>query len=188
MALCEYHWLRTGSSSRCRELFGLRLSKENAQEITRRINEFISSRTPERIFTDLYARANVKWSVNDICGDDPVTKLGSMNGKEHLDLFRFAIRHDSLLVPSCKADIQKASRALGRSIRSLRGFVEALDTYTEKASSMGKLAAIKIGLAYNRPLDFEPASKATAERFFSSMMIGRKRTLNPCMITFSSQH
>jgi len=163
----------------CRDLFGLAYTKENAPAITERIQAFIRERTPEKIFRDLYDRANVRWSVCDQCWESPVNTLQSLSGKEHLDLFRFAIRHDELLTPHSKADIAKASQALGKDIRTLSGFVKALDEHTAKVQDGGRLAAIKIGLAYLRNLDFEPASKAAAERAFSALMQGRKPALKP---------
>jgi len=162
----------------CKSLFGLEYTRENADEISRRMREYIDSRGPERVYADLYAHANVRWSVCDMCWD-AITNIEALAGKEHLPLMRFALRHDALLVPKSAEDIKKAGTALGCKIKTLADLDDALDEYTDRAFALGRLAALKIGLAYQRDLEFTPTTRDRAARAFTALAKGGKPALKP---------
>ncbi len=162
----------------CRSLFGLAYTRENAEEITRRVREYIDTRGPQRVYADCYAHANVHWSVSDMCWD-PISNMDALAGAEHIPQIHFALRHDSLLVPRSAADIRTAGKVLGCRVNMLADLEGALDEYTERAQKLGRLAAIKIGLAYHRDLEFTPTTRDRAARAFSVLRKGGRATLKP---------
>jgi len=162
----------------CRELLGIELSAGNAEAVNRALGEFVSGKSGQQIYEELFEKANVHWVVNDCCWDSP-TKLHYFEGKEHPEFFGQALRYDSVLTIANRDQIAGLEQAMDCAIQRLSDLDRALDDYTERARKAGKLVAMKSAMPYIRRLDFENSSYADAERAFERMMQGQPQELKP---------
>jgi predicted TIM-barrel fold metal-dependent hydrolase len=156
----------------CRDLFGLSYTRENAPKITSALQAMRTSLHDDPI-GKLYARANIVGSVCDRCWDlAPDLQVNRDRG--YPAIMRFAFRCDRLLMLRNKADMQAAAKALECPVENLRQFDEALDRRVERAKKSGLLAAIKIGVAYDRNLAVGEASFADAATAFDAILSGKE--------------
>ncbi|NLJ25089.1 MAG: amidohydrolase family protein [Firmicutes bacterium] len=111
---------------------------------------------------------NIKVSLLDIdtgsCRVDP-------------DLFRCAWHPEDYIMPTMEegsSSIQRVEKAYGGEIRSLDDWMDAFARELDVRLNQG-IAALKIGLAYVRPLRFEKTDYATAKECFASVASRRNQ-------------
>lgn len=111
---------------------------------------------------------NIKVSLLDIdtgsCRVDP-------------DLFRCAWHPEDYIMPTIEEgsnSIERVEKAYGGEIRSLDDWMGAFARELDERLGQG-IAALKIGLAYVRPLQFDKVDYATAKECFASAMSNLKQ-------------
>jgi hypothetical protein len=156
----------------CRVITGLAFTQANASAITRKMQALIQKHGPQGVFRLMYQKANVQWSINDSCWHF-VTPINVIAGEQSLGLMHHALRHDGALVPRTCGDLEKIATELQTPIHTLADLDGALEGHTRKAHATGRLAAIKIGVAYHRDLCFGEASSQQAEAAFKAIHDGR---------------
>lgn len=162
-----------------RQLCDMELSRETADDVTQSLRDFTAKRSVGEVYDECFRLANITGSVNDILPATDFLSTKKMDGKEYPDIFRFAPRLDMLLVVSSTATIHELEKILGCSITSLQDLGQAMDRIVADAVALGRVAALKIGVAYNRCLDFDEVPETTAAEIFSALMAGRVTELKP---------
>lgn len=162
----------------CRIVTGLAFTSANAAAITKQMQTLIKKHRPQGVYRLMYEKANIRWSINDSCWHY-MTPLNVIAGEQSLGLMRHALRHDSALVPRTCADLDKIAEALETPIPTLATLDGAMEEYTRKAHATGRLAAIKIGLAYYRDLSFADAPSEQADAAFKAIRAGKPADPKP---------
>jgi len=157
------------------KLLGISFKEENADKITEGIQDFIRGKTGPEIYQELYDIANVKWAINDMVGGN-ITDIEFISQKHFPNFFRSALRfgRDQILTLTSEEQIKNLEQKFNSSIGSLSTLDELLDHHTQKAFETGKLAAVKIAVAYARKLDFKDVTFNVADTIFSRIRRGRK--------------
>ena len=159
-----------------RALFDLAYTSATADAVTAALRAFCRGKTSRQVHEELYARANIHWSVNDFFWEQP-GKAAVFSKENFPDLFRFVTRfeqpHVHGLIGSSKENVAAFEQTFNVSIHSLAELGAALDRFTALAKATGRLAGVKIALAYGRALEFSTPSSAEAERIFALVMQGR---------------
>lgn len=152
--------------------------EENAEKITEAMQDFVKAKTGAEIYQELYTIAKVQWAINDLAGGN-ITDLEFISQKHYPDFFRAALRYgreEALTIASAE-QIQVLEKKFNSSISSLSDLDELFDQHTQRAYETGRLAAVKIAVAYARKLDFEDVTIDAADRIFSA--IRRGKNINP---------
>lgn len=107
----------------------------------------------------LQKRANIAYSVlDDYWNGDPV--------RPDPELFVLARKFDGFVAPRSRRDLTRMEEVTGVSIGSLSGLKKALEKRIEQNLAVG-MVTIKSTIAYQRSLDFAPATEADASRAFA---------------------
>ena len=162
-----------------KQMFDLELTQETVPEINKRLKEYVGKKSTKEVFKDLFKKANIIGSVNDVLPANDLSSHKKMNHENFLSLFRFAPRIDGVLTIDSKDTVSEIERILELSISSLDDIGKAMDKLVGTAVAQGHVSALKIGVAYLRFLDFDVVPKAKAEKCFSSLMSGKKENLKP---------
>jgi len=135
----------------CRELFDLNYAPENFDAITAALQESIAGKSAEDVYSYfVHEKAQNKWTVQD--GNFRLDSPSAFKDNVYPSSYRFAFRIDNLLDIADVAPIEALEQFTGRSIHTLDQLVQRLNEAIDKFKDTGKLAAIKIGMAYQRDL------------------------------------
>jgi len=162
-----------------RELFDLDYTLENSEAITQKLRMFVQERSRSEVYTDLFNQANITGCVNDILPAQDITTTCRMTHDQFPGFFRFAPRLEMLHVIKNAAPVHDLEQLLDLSITTLTDLTQGVETLLQDAVNLGNVAALKVGVAYLRALDFDDASKGDAEAAFSALMAGRHTELKP---------
>jgi predicted TIM-barrel fold metal-dependent hydrolase len=149
----------------CHDLFGLCYQPGNFTAITAALQAAIAGKTAAQVF-DHYVHevAQNDWTICDthFRVDDPHALIDGL----YPDSYRFTFRQDELFAMVDDAPIAALERFTGRSVHTLDQLVSALNAAIDRFAATGKLAAIKIGMAYLRDLTVTDPTREEAERAF----------------------
>jgi hypothetical protein len=161
-------------------LLKLSFSEENADKITQAVQNFVRTQTGAEIYQQLFNIAGVKWVINDLPGGK-ITDLEFISQKHYPDFFRAALRYgrEEALTITSEEQIQALEKKVDSSLGSLSDLNDLFDRHTQKAFETGRLASIKIAVAYVRKLDFEDVPFNAADRAFSAIRQGRDTDPKP---------
>jgi hypothetical protein len=157
-----------------RALFGRPFSAGTADELTRALRAFCRGRTSAEIHADLYARANIRWSINDMFWAPP-GRTDAFSGAGYLPFVRFAPRFEErghTLVGASRDSVRAFEAGANVSIHSLAELDRALDDYAARLIAGGRVAAFKVAVAYGRDLSFAPVDASTAAPLFQGVLRG----------------
>jgi predicted TIM-barrel fold metal-dependent hydrolase len=158
-----------------RQFLGLAYTERNAPRITRELRCRLGS--PEKIrreYRDCYARAGVRWVINDVPWHVKIP-AAMLAGREHPEIVKFALRYDDdlMFVVRSREQIRKWEKAYSCSIHKLADMDRMMDGFAAEAVKYGNLLAFKTAVSYHRPLDIGPFRPAAAEGVFSKILRGR---------------
>jgi hypothetical protein len=161
-------------------LFGLNCSTLQIDLIDEAMQTFIRDKSALEIYDEIYKCANVKWVIND-CTEDNITPATYFIGDNFPSFFKSALRFGKLKIfmLTKKEQLQEIESAMNWSIHCLSDLDKFMREYTEKARSTGNLAALKVALAYTRPLDFANAAFSDADRIFTAILKGEEVSAKP---------
>lgn len=161
-------------------LFGLDYSASQADAITESMQALIRNKSPEKIYAELYGRANIKWVVND-CGGGEITPAAYFASDNFPAFFKFALRFGrfQILTITGKAQVHEFEKSMDWSIQRLADLDRLMDEYTERAKATGNMVALKIALAYARSLDFTDTTFSDAARVFNAILKGKEVETKP---------
>ena len=94
--------------------------------------------------------------------------------------FRSTVRLDDFITVSSEAEVDAlAGAGGGGAIHTLDDLLDACERKLARAFDTGKVVCIKSGLAYMRPIRYEKASRADAERLFNAVRLRRPSDAAP---------
>jgi len=148
-----------------RALFGLEYTPANFSDITDALQDAIAGRSAAQVY-DRYVHevARNKWTIQD--GNYRLGSTTAFRDDCYPASYHFAFRIDALLAPESGAIIADLERATGVSIYTLDALVDALNLAIDTFAGAGRLAAIKIGMAYSRDLVVSDPTHHEAEAAF----------------------
>jgi len=150
----------------CRELFGLEYAPENFDAITEALQASIRGRSADEVYSYfVHEKAQNKWTIQD--GNFRLDSSAAFKKNMYPGSYRFAFRIDDLLDIVDAAPIEALERFTGHSIHTLGQLVDRLNQAIDKFQTTGKLAAIKIGMAYRRDLVVGDPTRYEAEVAFN---------------------
>lgn len=162
-----------------RSLCGRELRSDNAEAINSQMREFVGNRTNADVYSDLFARANIVGTVNDILPADDLGTTLRMNHDDFPAAFRFAPRVEGLHAVRAPETIHALEEHLDISITTLADLEQAIEALVDRAVRQGNVVALKIGLAYQRALDFDTPGCREPESAFAALMSGQDAELKP---------
>ena len=155
-----------GVSLGCTELFDLDYSVENFPAITEALRSVIEGKSPAEVY-DYFVRdkANNRWILQD--GYFRPGHESMLEKEMYADYYRFAWRMDDLFAITDAGPIDTLARATGADILTLDDLVKAMNADIDIFKATGKLASLKVGIAYQRDLVVGDPTHHEAERAFS---------------------
>jgi hypothetical protein len=140
-----------------RDLYGV---EDINRRTYRALSEQIAAANRKGRYAEVYRRAGIEVAIWDVLDPRP----------ENVDTTIFAptIRPDGFIGARSGGEVAQLARLAGVDIHNFDDFVRALDTYIDAHAPT--IYAIKIGVAYWRPLRFERAARGEAESVFERMM------------------
>ncbi|MCD6520219.1 MAG: amidohydrolase family protein [Anaerolineae bacterium] len=148
----------------CQALFGMEYTPENFDAITEALQASIKNKTAAEVYDYfVHQRAQNKWTIQD--GKFRVSNT-RITGT-YPDSYFFAFRMDELFEMTTPSPIEALERFTQQPIYTLGQLVEALYKSIERFQATGKLAAIKIGMAYSRDLYVSDPTTHEAELAFN---------------------
>ena len=154
----------------CRELFGLEYAPENFDAITEALQNTIAGKSAAEVYHYFVReRAQNVWTIHDYIDDeiDYLPKSSALNPHLYPDTYRFSLRLDYLLGIVDAAPVEALERFTGRSINTLEQLVERTNEVIDRFQATGKLASIKVAVAYVRDLCFGDPTYHEAELAFN---------------------
>ncbi len=149
-----------------RELFGLEYTPANFGDIADALQDAIAGRTAAQVYdTFVHERARNLWTIQD--GNYNLASKTAFRDDSYPASYHFAFRIDALLAPENAAVITDLERVTGVSIYTLDALVDALNLAIDSFAGTGRLAAIKIGMAYSRDLVVSDPTRHEAESAFA---------------------
>ena len=150
----------------CRALFDLEYSPENFPQITEALRGAIEGKSTRQVY-DYFVRdrANNKWLLQD--GFFRPGQERVAGEERYPDYYRFAWRMDDLFAITDSGPINALQSATGIDILCLDDLTRAMHANIDAFEQTGKLAAFKIGIAYQRDLVVTDPTRSDAERAFS---------------------
>ena len=150
----------------CRELFGLEYAPHNFDAITEAVQRSIAGKSASEVYSYfVHQKAQNKWTIQD--GSFRLDSKSALQENMFPSSYRFAFRMDDLFDIVDAAPIEALERFTDRSIHALDDFVAGLNAAIDRFKGTGKLAAIKIGMAYRRDLVVIDPTRHQAELAFS---------------------
>jgi len=148
------------------DLFGIDdINEKTYQELSRRINE---ARKPGWYRTVLKDKANIESSLVITWPGEPVTV--------DREFFRAVPILDHYAIPGTCAELEQLEKEAGCSIQTLDQLLAAQEAKLDAFVKEG-IAAVKIFLAYRRPLRFDRVSKTEAARAFDRIWLSQTQDL-----------
>ncbi|MEA3364483.1 MAG: amidohydrolase family protein [Candidatus Hydrogenedentes bacterium] len=148
------------------DLFGIDdINEKTYQELSRRINE---ARKPGWYHTVLKEKANIECSLVITWPGEPVTV--------DREFFRAVPILDHYAIPGTRAELEQLEKEAGCSIQTLDQLLAAQEAALDAFVKEG-IAAVKIFLAYRRPLQFDRVSKIEAARAFDRIWLSQTQDL-----------
>ena len=160
------------------QLCGMELTRDTADAVTQWLRDFTSERSAAEVYRACFEAANIVGAVNDILPSSELT-TARMEGSEYPDFFRFAPRLDMVLAIDSADTVRQIESFLDCSIASLGELEQAMEQLVSNAMAGGRVAALKIGVAYKRTLDFGEVPRQTASTVFDNLMRGNATDLKP---------
>lgn len=149
-----------------RELFGLEYAPENFDAITEALQDSIRGRSAEEVYHYfVHEKAHNRWTIQD--GKFRCDTKDALKEGQFPDSYRFAFRFDALLDITDAQPIDTLECFLDRSIHTLEQLVSGVNEAIDRFRATGKLAALKIGMAYRRDLTVFDPTRAEAEAAFN---------------------
>ncbi len=156
-------------------LFNLDFTAENASSITAALRAFCHGKSSAQIHAELYAHANIAWSVNDMFWLQP-GDASRFSGAAYLPFVSFAPRFEQPgthhYIGATAESVTAFSQAANVSIHSLAELERALDDYATRLVATRRVVAFKTAVAYGRRLGFDRTDAAVAARLFDQMLRG----------------
>lgn len=159
-----------------RILFGIEFKPDRFDDITGALQAYIQGKTAAQLYDVLvHTVARNPWTLQDgwFRVDSPLLADGVdalvANGlpEDYPESYRFAFRDDALLDIVDAAPIAALERVTDTPIHRLDQLVDALYRVIDAYGSTGRLAALKIGMAYQRDLVVGDPTTHEAELAFS---------------------
>ncbi len=150
----------------CQALFGLDYAPDNWDAITEAMQAAIAGRTAQEVYQYfVHEKAQNKWTIQDrrFWLDNPQALEPDLYPKT----YRFACRMDELLSIVDATPIERFERFTGMPIDTLDELVAALNKAIDMFQATGDLAAIKVGMAYQRDLAVSDPTHHEAEIAFN---------------------
>jgi len=149
----------------CQDILGVDYSEQNVKKIGERLKE-LKKKDALRFSTEILKnRANIQWAIKDA-----INMTEETADSLYPPFVRFAYRDDYLLVAHSRDTILEREARWNRSIHTLNDLVDGLMDSITSCLATKKVTAFKIGLAYNRRLDFGYPTQAQAEKAFNRMI------------------
>ena len=150
----------------CEMLFGLDYSTENLGAITEKLGSVLRDKSAAQVY-DYFVRekANNKWVLQD--GYFRPGNEDLLREELYPDYYRFAWRMDDLFSITNVTPIELLERVTGMDVLSLGHLVKAMNVNIDRFKATDRLAAFKIGIAYQRDLVIDDPSSHSAECSFS---------------------
>jgi len=161
----------------CRELFGLEFAPENFEAISEALQTALAGRTAAEVCAHFVAeKARNLWTIHDYIDDryGYLPSASALNPHLYPNSYRFTLRLDHLLDIADDAPIAEIGAFTGRSAHSLDQLLQRLNEVVTTFLATGKLAVIKIAVAYLRDLSVSEPTRHEAENAFNRI---RNRTL-----------
>lgn len=152
----------------CRDILGLDYTEENIGAIAERLGEMKGEDPGAFAAEVLQKRAGIRWVIHDSVNQPWQAGVGQFPPFVYVNY-----RDDPLLVIANRDGVLEREALWKRSIHNLDQLVDGFMGSITACLDTGRVTSFKIGLAYNRNLDFGFPSKADAEKAFSRMMIPR---------------
>lgn len=115
----------------------------------------------------LQRRAHIAYSVLDDYWNGEPTRPDA-------ELFVLARKFDWFVTPAARPDLERMGEVTGVTVNSLSALKRAMETRIEQNLQVG-MVTIKSTIAYQRSLEFLPASEIDAARDFAKLMALRQR-------------
>jgi len=149
----------------CKEYLSLDFSFENITKINNALDEILESTSPEKLYDDLFCKANINFAIVDRVLSDEIRYKDDYPE----NVFRVVrIPQWELL---WRESIEKFfEKPLNVKINSLDDFLYAIDLDFANRNKNGKVKAVKIATAYQRQLTFVNESKKKAEIIFNDIL------------------
>jgi len=151
----------------CRALFGMAYTPDNWPAITAALQARLAGRSGAEIYADMLSAAQVRWTIND-CFWVPVRDWAATLA-EYPDSYRFTFRRDELFSLVDLAPADELGQLCDRNVYSVSALVEVLNGTISQYLASGRLAAIKIGMAYQRDLTITDPTLHEAELAFNRL-------------------
>lgn len=151
----------------CRALFGMAYTPDNWPAITAALQARLAGRSGAEIYADMLHVAQVRWTINDcfwVPVRDWVTTLA-----QYPHSYRFTFRRDELFSLVDLAPADELGQLCDRNVYSVSALVEVLNETISQYLASGRLAAIKIGMAYQRDLTITDPTLHEAELAFNRL-------------------
>ncbi len=149
----------------CKSLFNSEYSAENFDKLTEKLQNSFIGKSPLEIYNYfLKEKANVKWVLQDSCFAQGDASL--LHEDMFPDYYRFAWRFDKLFAITELATIELLEKHSGLNIQTLDQLVNAMNANIDAFKESGKLAAFKLGIAYERDFNLSEPSRKDAEIVF----------------------
>lgn len=153
----------------CRDILGLEYRLENADEIGNKLADLKKEGARSFMKRLLQERANIYRIINDFIN------VPSQIGEELFPSFvQTNYRDDLLLVALNRDTIMEREARWKCSIVTLDDLINGFMQSITDCLATGKTTSLKIGVAYNRGLDFGYPSKYEAEQVFNRMIYVEK--------------
>lgn len=150
----------------CRELFGLEYSPENFDAITQALQASIRGKSAAEVYRYfVHQRAKNRWTIQD--GKFRCDGPNALKEDIYPDSYRFAFRFDALLDMVGAGPLDGLECFTGEPIYTLDQMTAQLNRAIDRFRDTGKLAAIKIGMAYSRDLVVSDPTHHQAEEAFN---------------------
>jgi len=150
----------------CKTLFDMDYSPEKFGAITEKLQSAFKRKSAPEVF-DYFVKgkANIKWVLNDSFFE-PVT-TSALKGDMYPDYYRFTWRMDDLFGIVHEGPVQQLASHTGIEILSLNDLVKAMNASIDRFKATGRLAAFKLGFAYQRDLTVGDPTTHDAELAFN---------------------
>jgi predicted TIM-barrel fold metal-dependent hydrolase len=149
----------------CRHLFGLEYGAETWPAVTEALRASIAGQTAAEVYHHyVHEQAQNRWTIHDGCWT--LEGASALHAENYPETYRFTFRRDELFAMVDAAPIEELERFTERSILNLDDLVAAVNAAIDRFQATGKLAALKIGMAYQRDLVIGNPTRHEAERAF----------------------
>ncbi len=155
----------------CKTLFDLDYEPGNFEAITAALQASLEGKSgAEMLDHFVREKANNKWVLHDFLfnpeNEEAFEKIA------YPDYYRFAFRLNNLFTMTDVAPLQHLERASGISVLSLDSLVAALNATIDRFKATGRLAALKVPMAYDRDMTVGNPTRHDAEKAFYKLTVG----------------